>query len=129
MGLSDSTVEATVAVSDLERARRFYEDGLGLSPGEVEDQGVHYPCGGGTGIFIYLQPDNAGRSPATSAGWAVADIDATMEELGGRGVTFEQYDFPELETDERGVFAGPDFCAAWFRDPDGNTFAISQQTG
>jgi catechol 2,3-dioxygenase-like lactoylglutathione lyase family enzyme len=127
MGLSQSTVEAVVAVSDLIRARRFYEDKLGLVPGEEEPgEGVRYPCAGGTRIFIYRSPENAGRSPATLAGWSVDDLDQTMDELASRGVVFEQYDQPGIQTDERGVFDAGRFRAAWFKDPDGNTIAITE---
>jgi catechol 2,3-dioxygenase-like lactoylglutathione lyase family enzyme len=129
MGLSDHSVEATVAVSDLERARRFYEDQLGLVAGEEEPQGVRYPCGDGTRIFIYLSPENAGKSPATVAGWFVEDLDRTMDELASRGVGFEHYDQPGIKTDERGVFDAGRFRAAWIKDPDGNTMAISEVSG
>jgi catechol 2,3-dioxygenase-like lactoylglutathione lyase family enzyme len=129
MGLSDHTVDAAMAVSDLERAKGFYEGQLGLVPGEVEEQGVRYPCAQGTGIFIYLSPENAGRSPATRAGWAGDDLDQTMAELGSRGVVFERYDQPGLKTDERGVFDAGRFRAAWVRDPDGNTMAITEASG
>jgi catechol 2,3-dioxygenase-like lactoylglutathione lyase family enzyme len=128
MGLKDCEAEAAVAVSDLQRARDFYEQRLGLEPGEQEpDISVRYPCGGGTRIFIYLAPDNAGRSTATLAGWFVADLDGTMDDLRSRGVEFARYDQPGLATDERGVFDGGDFRAAWFTDPDGNTFAVTQR--
>ena len=127
MGLSDCTVEPAIAVSDLDRARRFYEQQLGLTPGEPdEDQGVRYPCGNGTHIFIYLSAENAGRSPATLAGWFVDDLAATMDDLRSRGVAFEQYDLPGLKTDERGVFDAGRFKAAWMRDPDGNTLALTE---
>jgi catechol 2,3-dioxygenase-like lactoylglutathione lyase family enzyme len=126
MGLNDHRVEAAIAVSDLQRARRFYEDQLGLLPGETEDQGVRYPCAQGSGIFVYLSVENAGKSPATHAGWFVDDLDATMDELTGRGVSFERYDQPGIQTDERGVFDAGRFRAAWVKDPDGNTLAISQ---
>ena len=129
MGLSDHRVEALLAVTDLDRARRFYEDQLRLTPREEEEQGVHYPCADGTGIFVYLAPDNAGKSSATIAGWLVDDLDATMDELAGRGVAFEQYDQPGLKTDERGVFDSGRFRAAWIRDPDGNTIAITEGAG
>ncbi len=129
MGLSDYRVEAALAVSDLPRARGFYEGKLGLEPAEAEDQGVRYQCGRGTGVFIYLSPENAGRSPATMAGWLVDDLDATMSELESKGVVFERYDQPGLKTDERGVFAGPGFRAAWTRDPDGNTLALTEDPG
>jgi catechol 2,3-dioxygenase-like lactoylglutathione lyase family enzyme len=126
MGLNDHRVEAAIAVSDLQRARRFYEDQLGLVPGETEEQGVRYPCAQGSGIFVYLSAENAGRSPATHAGWFVDDLDATMDELAARGVRFERYDQPGIKTDERGVFDAGRFRAAWVKDPDGNTLAISQ---
>ena len=126
MGLRNCRVEAAAAVSDLERAKRFYEDQLGLVPGEADEQGVRYPCGQGTAIFIYLSPENAGRSPATLAGWFVDDLDQTMDDLASRGVTFERYDQPGIKTDERGVFDAGGFRAAWIKDPDGNTMALSE---
>jgi catechol 2,3-dioxygenase-like lactoylglutathione lyase family enzyme len=125
MGLQDSRVEAAVAVSDLPRARHFYEEQLGLVPDEVEEAGTHYSCAQGTAIFVYLAPDHAGRNPATAAGFYVADLDATMADLGSRGVEFERYE-GEVATDERGVFDSGSFRAAWVRDPDGNTLALTQ---
>jgi len=97
MGLSDYSVEAVLAVSDLDRARHFYEHKLGLVAGEEEEEAVRYPCADGTRIFIYLSPENAGRSPATLAGWDVDDLD--------------------------------NFRAAWIRDPDGNTMALTEASG
>jgi catechol 2,3-dioxygenase-like lactoylglutathione lyase family enzyme len=126
MGLSDHTVEAAIAVSDLDAARQFYEGQLGLRPADEEALGgVRYPCAQGTGIFVYLSADNAGTSRATIAGWAVDDLDATMGDLASRGITFEHYDQPGLKTDERGVFDGGSFRAVWVTDPDGNTLAIT----
>lgn len=127
MGLSHSKVEVTIAVSDLDRASRFYEDGLGLTPGEQEPQAMRYPCADGTQVFVYLSPQNAGTSSATLAGWFVEDLDQTMDELVSRGVAFEQYDQPGIKTDERGVFDGVRQKAAWVKDPDGNTFAITER--
>ena len=127
MGLSDCRVEAVLAVSDLDRARRFYEHQLGLVPGEREDEAVRYPCADGTGILVYLSVENAGKSPATLAGWFVDDLDETMAELASRGVVFEQYDQPGLKTDEQGVFDAGRFRAAWIKDPDGNTIALTEE--
>ena len=126
MGLSECSVEALLAVSDLDRARRFYERQLGLVPGDEEEQAVRYPCAGETRILIYLSPENAGKSPATMAGWDVDDLDQTMDELASRGVVFEQYDQPGIQTDERGVFDAGRFRAAWIKDPDGNTMALTE---
>jgi predicted enzyme related to lactoylglutathione lyase len=125
MGLQSSRVEAAIAVSDLHKAKHFYEHQLGLTPSDEDETGVRYPCGEGTGIFVYLSVENAGKSSATLAGWSVDDLDETMADLSSRGVTFEQYSQPGLETDERGVFDGGDFRAAWMTDPDGNTLAIT----
>jgi catechol 2,3-dioxygenase-like lactoylglutathione lyase family enzyme len=128
MGLSDCSVQALLAVSDLDRARRFYEQQLGLVPGEVEQETVHYPCADGTAVLVYLSAENAGQSSATLAGWDVDDLDRTIDELASRGVTFERYDQPGLETDERGVFDGGSFRAVWVRDPDGNTMALTEES-
>lgn len=129
MGLRDYRVQALLAVSDLDRAKRFYEDQLGLVPGEEEEQAVRYPCADGSEIGIYLSRENAGKSPATVAGWFVDDLDEVMGDLASRNVAFEQYDQPGLSTDERGVFDAGRFRAAWIRDPDGNTLALTEVAG
>ena len=129
MGLSDCSVEVLLAVSDLDRAKRFYEHQLGLVAGEEEQEGVRYPCANGTRIFVYLSPEHAGRSPATLAGWLVDDLDETMDDLMSRGVRFEQYDQPGIKTDERGVFDAGRFRAAWVKDPDGKTMALTEVSG
>ena len=127
--MRDCRVQALLAVSDLDRAKRFYEDRLGLVPGEAEQEAVRYPCADGTEIGIYLSPENAGKSPATLAGWVVDDLDQTMDELASRGVVFEQYDQPGIKTDDRGVFAAGRFRAAWMKDPDGNVMALTEVSG
>jgi catechol 2,3-dioxygenase-like lactoylglutathione lyase family enzyme len=129
MGLSDCVVEAVLAVSDLDRARNFYEEKLGLVPSEHDEQTARYRCGRGTSLFIYLTPENAGRSPATMAGWFIEDLDQTMDDLASRGVVFERYDQPGVETDDRGVFETDGLRAAWIKDPDGNTMALSELAG
>jgi catechol-2,3-dioxygenase len=127
MGLSDQRVGAVVAVSDFEAAKRFYEGQLGLEPADSQEQAVVYPCADGTSLVVYVSPDNAGRNPATSAGWEIDDLDGTMAELAARGVTFEQYDQPGIKTDAHGVFDAGPFRAAWMKDPDGNTLAMTER--
>lgn len=126
MQLNESRVEAVAAVSDLDRAKDFYERQLGLAPDAEEDGGVRYPCAHGSALFIYLSRENAGASQATVAGWFVDDLDETIEELASRGVAFERYDQPGIETDERGVFDNGRLRAAWIKDPDGNTIALTE---
>ena len=94
MELKDCKVGALMAVSDLDVARHFYEDQLGLVPAEEEPNGARDFCAEGTSLFVYLQPHNAGASAATLAGWTVDDLDQIMAALRPRGVRFEQYDQP-----------------------------------
>ena len=125
MSLSEHTVAATIAVSDLSRAREFYEGKLGLSVGDMDDPGgVAYACGGGTSLFVYAS-EHAGTSTATLATWEVSDLDSTVEELTSKGVVFEQYEEP-MKTDERGIHSMGEGSIAWFKDPDGNTIAVGQ---
>ena len=127
MGLSDGVVEAVIAVSDMDKAKEFYEGKLGLSGGTEEgDGGVTYTCGDGSKIHVYPSPDNAGKSGATLAGGVVSDVDATVDELAGNGVSFEQYDEP-LKTNEKGIAEMGEIRSAWFKDPDGNIMAVANQ--
>lgn len=127
MSLSDSRVESTIAVSDMDRAKAFYEGKLGLSGGDDQSDGGHtYPCGGDTRIHVYPSPHNAGKSGATLAGWLVDDVEATVDELIANGVTFEQYGDP-FNTNDKGIARLGEIVVAWFKDPDGNTLAIANQ--
>jgi catechol 2,3-dioxygenase-like lactoylglutathione lyase family enzyme len=127
MNLSDSRVEPTIAVSDMARAKEFYEGKLGLSGGDDQPDGGHtYPCGDGTRIHVYPSPGNAGKSGATLAGWLVDDVETTVDELTANGVTFEQFGEP-FNTDEKGIAKLGDIAIAWLKDPDGNTLAIANQ--
>ena len=127
MNLSDSRVEPTIAVSDMARAKEFYEGKLGLSGGDDQPDGGHtYPCGGGTRIHIYPSPGNAGKSGATLAGWLVDDVETTVDELTANGITFEQFGEP-FNTDEKGIAKLGDIAIAWLKDPDGNTLGIANQ--
>ena len=122
MGLSDNRVSAVIAVTDMARAKDFYENKLGLVGGQDQpDGGVRYPCGD-TELHVYPS-QYAGGSGATMAGWTVDDIDAAVDELTAKGVPFEQYGEP-LNTDEKGIARMGDFTGAWFKDPDGNILSI-----
>ena len=127
MGLSRYKVAAAVAVSDMDRAREFYEGKLGLSVGIDSGDNVQYQCGEGSVMHVYLSPEHAGKSTATLAGWGVDDVEEVVDELTSRGVTFEHYDEGPIITDEKGIatFEG-DAKVAYFRDPDGNTLSVAQ---
>ena len=126
--LSDSPIQAVIAVSDLAKTRPFYEQTLGLTPSQdMSDEGVVYECGGGTSLLVY--PTTYPRGEATTANFIVDDFDAAVTELRGKGVTFEEYDFPGLKT-ENGVMTMDTpmgtMKSAWLKDPDGNTIALTQ---
>jgi catechol 2,3-dioxygenase-like lactoylglutathione lyase family enzyme len=126
MSLSNCKVEPAIAVSDMGKAKEFYEGKLGLSNGtEQADGGTTYPCGDGSTFHVYPSPDNAGKSAATLAAFETTDIESEVGELVGNGVTFEQYE--GFDQDDNGIATmGPD-KVAWLRDPDGNTLGIWQQ--
>jgi catechol 2,3-dioxygenase-like lactoylglutathione lyase family enzyme len=125
MGLESCKVEAIVAVTDMDKAKEFYEGKLGLPGGpEQADGGITYRCAGGTEIHIYPSPDNAGKSGATLAAWATEDVEGVVNELTTKGVQFEQYDMDPIKTDERGIADIGGDQIAWFKDPDGNILAV-----
>ncbi|SDU62329.1 VOC family protein [Jiangella alkaliphila] len=121
--LSDYPVYATIATGDLARARAFYEGTLGFSP-DMEDATGGILYGSGLTRFLLYASEFAGGPPQTVATWVVDDVDAAVDELAGKGVTFEQYDLPGLKTDERGIAELGPFRGAWFKDPDGNILNV-----
>jgi catechol 2,3-dioxygenase-like lactoylglutathione lyase family enzyme len=129
MSLSEHEVRASIAVSDISRAAEFYEGKLGLPAGpEQSDESRIYACGGDTSLHLYVSPTGAGGASATLATWYVPDLDAVVDELASKGVTFDRYEDPVLKTDEKGIHELDDGRVAWFKDPDGNSFAIEEGT-
>jgi catechol 2,3-dioxygenase-like lactoylglutathione lyase family enzyme len=126
MSLSDYKVGSAVPVSDMGKAKEFYEGKLGLTGGEEQgDGGTTYPCAEGTEIHPYPSPDNAGKSGATLAFWRVDDVDKVVDDLASRGVSFEQYDMDPIKTNEKGIAELPDGNkVAFFKDQDGNILAV-----
>ena len=121
--LTDKKTYATLPTSDLARARRFYEEALGLRPEMVTEGGVMYGSGG-TQFFVYPSRNKAGGH--TQMSWLVKDIKAEVAGLKAKGVMFEEYDRPGIKTVESVVQSGPAVWTAWFKDPDGNLLSISQ---
>lgn len=127
MGLSNYPIHASVAVSDMARSRAFYEQSLGLTVDTVQgEESRIYACGGATRLHVYPSPTSAGKTVGTLATWHVDDLEQIVDALTANGVQFVQYHDAPLDTDEKGIQATPDGKVAWFRDPDGNTFAIEQ---
>lgn len=130
--LGNATIYAVLPCTDIERARNFYEQVLGLKPLEVpgmEEQGmddtVLYQCGGGTRLLVYLRPEPT-KAEHTAAGWIVDDLDAVVDQLIAKGVQLEVYDMPDVEFDERGVATMGGMKGAWFKDPEGNILALNE---
>jgi catechol 2,3-dioxygenase-like lactoylglutathione lyase family enzyme len=108
---------------DIGRARRFYEDTLGLTPAEESERGLTYRCGGGSAFFLYPSavPSRGGH---TQIGIEVPDLNAAMAGLRARGVAFEEY---EGITTENGVASEPGGPrGAWFTDSEGNLVGVVQ---
>ena len=122
--LSNFPVHATIAASDLDRARGWYEQHLGMVPEQTTPEGAWYRFGGETWLYLYATPA-AGTARNTVAGITVTGIESVMAELRSRGVTFEEYDFGEFRTaDGLAEFGG--FKAAWFTDSEGNILELSE---
>src|SRR5829696_8788204 len=130
--LKDGKVATRIPVQELQRARTFYAEKLGLEPSEERPRGLLYRCG--EGEFALFESAGAASGDHTQMGWEVEDIEATVEWLLGRGVVFEDYDFPGLRTvngiaEIAGNYpskGGVGEKAAWFRDSEGNLFGIGQ---
>jgi predicted enzyme related to lactoylglutathione lyase len=122
--LRAAPIRAYIPVSDLLRARNFYEKTLGLSPKEEYAGGVIYDCGGAE-VFMY-PTKNAGTSRASQAFWQVNDVETEVAELKARGVVFEEYDMPGIRMKNSIATAGG-AKTAWFKDSEGNILAVSQR--
>jgi predicted enzyme related to lactoylglutathione lyase len=124
--LNDSKVEANIPASDLDRARNFYADKLGLTPQrEFSGEALAYETAGGTSFNVY-RTAYAGKAEHTIAQWHVADVESEVRDLKAKGVVFEVYDMPGVEWQGE-IAMIPDLGrAAWFRDSEGNILCIDE---
>jgi catechol 2,3-dioxygenase-like lactoylglutathione lyase family enzyme len=121
--LSDSNAVANVAVKDLQVAKRFYEDTLGLRPVHAEGEEVVVYRTGDTVLNVY-RSQFAGTNQATAVTWTVGDgLDGVVRDLKAKGVRFEHYDLPGMKR-EGDIHTGGDMRTAWFKDPDGNILNV-----
>ena len=123
--LADSPAFSGFSVNDLDAARRFYEDTLGLRISDLEMDGLlRLELGGEGYVLVYAKPDH---TPATFTvlNFPVPDVEQAVDELTGRGVRFERYENPP--TDEKGIMRAGGPLIAWFTDPAGNVFSVLQQ--
>ena len=122
--LSAAPIRAYIPASNVARARKFYEQTIGLRPKQEYSGGVIYECGGAE-VFLY-PTSNAGTSRASQAYWQVADVEAEVAELKARGVKFEEYDMPGV-TMKNSIATAGGAKTAWFKDTEGNILAVSQR--
>jgi predicted enzyme related to lactoylglutathione lyase len=127
--LNDSKVEANIPASDLDRAKDFYADKLGLTPREeFGGEALAYETAGGTKFNVY-RTTYAGQAGHTIAQWHVTDIESEVRDLKAKGVVFEVYDdMPGTEWDgEIATIAGMG-RAAWFRDSENNIMCVDEES-
>ena len=129
--LDSGRVASRLPAQDLDRARAFYAERLGLEPAEEREGGLRYVCAAGE--FALFESAGAASGEHTQMSWEVEDIEATVRELRSRGVVFEAYDVPGLKTvdgiaDIEGNYPskGTAERGAWFRDSEGNLLGIGQ---
>jgi catechol 2,3-dioxygenase-like lactoylglutathione lyase family enzyme len=124
--LGESRATSGFAVRDMGQAREFYEGTLGLRVEVLdEEHGVaKLALVGGYDVLMYLSGDMTPPS-YTILNFEVDDIDAAVEGLGERGVTFQRYE--DFDHDEKGIVRGPGPQIAWFEDPSGNIISVLQQ--
>ncbi len=123
--LDQAPIYPSVPAKDIERAKGWYKEKLGLTPDvDLGPNGVVYKGGRGTRFVLYETPF-AGTGKHTIAGWVVSDIDAVISELRGRGVVFEEYDGSNGPKTENGVARADGGAAAWFRDSEDNILNLN----
>jgi catechol 2,3-dioxygenase-like lactoylglutathione lyase family enzyme len=121
--LADAAIQAVIPASDLDRAKAFYRDTLGLTLVRERTEEITFESGGK--LFDVYRTPSAGQAAHTLASFKVSDLDAEMKELRSRGIAFEDYDFPGLKTVD-GVAEGDGLRAAWFKDSEGNILCVAQ---
>ena len=127
--LKDTKAFSGFSVNDMEAAKRFYSETLGLEVREEEGGEVMFmKIGGGNDVLIYPKGDQHEPASFTILNFPVADVEATVDALTERGVEFERYEGSEIETDAKGVFRGGGPLIAWFKDPAGNVLSIIQES-
>ena len=120
--LKDTKAFSGFSVNDIEAAKRFYGETLGITVSE-NPAGLGIELAGGNSVFVYPK-ENHEPATFTILNFQVPDVDATVGALTERGVEFERYEGTELETDEKGVFRGEGPTIAWFKDPAGNVLSV-----
>ena len=121
--LGDNDAIATIAVKDVNVARKFYEGTLGLKPSPSQESGVLEYKSGNANVLVY-KSEYAGTNQATAATWSVGEnLSSVVQELKSKGVSFEHYNLPGLKL-EGDVHTNGRMKVAWLKDPDGNILSL-----
>jgi predicted enzyme related to lactoylglutathione lyase len=120
--LGNAKVLATLPAEDIQRAVKFYTEVLGLQVSQSDDGSALLEAGDGSQIFMYQRARTVAEH--TAATFEVADIEAAVKGLTDKGVTFEQYDFGEIKTNELGIAEIGPTKSAWLTDPEGNILSL-----
>jgi len=127
--LKNAPLVTVLIAEDISRAKKFYNEKLGLSSPDmpVPEDSAAFECGNGTMLYMY-EREGGTKADHTVGTWLVSDIEKTVEDLRAKGVSFEQYDLPNLKTDERGIAVSEEGGArsAWFKDTEGNILSITE---
>ena len=118
----DTNAVANLAVKNLETAKTFYEDTIGLKPIDGEGDELIVFKSGNTTINVY-RSQYAGTNKATAVTWALDDLEGAVRMLKAKGVKFEHYDLPGMSR-QGDVHVCGDMKVDWFKDPDGNILNI-----
>jgi catechol 2,3-dioxygenase-like lactoylglutathione lyase family enzyme len=116
---------ATIPAKDIARAKRWYEEKLGLKPATDAPYGSMYRLADGTGFVLY-PTEFAGKAPNTLMGFVTRDVEGDVKKLKAKGVKFEEYDMPGLKTVNSIATMGP-MKGAWFKDSEGNILSIGNE--
>ncbi len=122
LGKSDAT--PMIAVKDLDRARKFYEEKLGLK--EVDDFGEGFMLKSGDTKLSVYRSEFAGTNKATALTFDVKDIQEEVKGLKDKGIAFEHYDLEGLKA-TGDIYEGGGMKTAWFKDPDGNILSLIEE--
>ena len=122
--LAKHPISPTLPATNLERARRFYAEKLGLTAESETPAAVTYRCGAATSFILYPS-EGAASGTHTQAAWVVDDLEAEVASLKARGVVCEEYDLPELRTVNSIATTGL-VKAAWLKDSEGNLLNLVQ---
>jgi catechol 2,3-dioxygenase-like lactoylglutathione lyase family enzyme len=120
---ADWSLGTTIPAKDLERTRRFYEDVLDAQVVMEDPGGIIYRSG--DSYFSLYPTEFAGTAQHTLGAFMVRDVEATVAQLRGKGVTFEDYDLPGVKT-VNGIADLDGTKGAWFKDPEGNILSVVQ---